>query len=121
MRALTIDISSKPTSAVQDPQVEILTLGVNPEYRRRGIGRRLLLTAVYKLQESAKHSLGVAPSQIPRLNGTKVSAQVLAPNDGGKDFFRALGMENDRDVVGDMYRSLSSRHKNGFAVTGRVY
>lgn len=108
-------------SATQDPQVEILTLGVIPEYRRRGVGRRLLLTSVYKLQESAKYSLGAAPAKIASSSGTKVTAQVAAFNDGGKDFYGALGMENDGDVVSDMYRSLSSRYKDGFVVAGRVH
>ena len=120
MQTLTIDISSRPKSPVQNPQVEILTLGVSPEYRRRGIGKRLLLTAVYKLQEFAKHTFGVA-SKIYPSNGTKVTAQVPAFNEGGKDFYGALGMHDERDVVSEMYRSLSSRHKNGFTIAGRLY
>jgi len=104
----------------KDPQVEILTLGVDPQYRRRGIARRLVLTAVHNLQETAKHSPML--TKIPPIlcDGTLVTAHVVTSNDGGKEFYEAIGMQSEGEVVNDLYRLLSSRHRDAFVLVGRV-
>lgn len=102
----------------KDPQVRILTLGVDPQYRRRGIARRLVLTAVHNLQESVKCSPVL--SRVPvRADGTLVTAQVVASNSGGKEFYEAMGMETEGGVVSDLYR-LPSPHRDGFVLAGRI-
>jgi len=104
----------------QDPQVHILTLGVDPQYQRKGIARRLVLTAVHNLQESAKRSPVL--SRVPVLSdGTLVTAQVATSNNGGKEFYEAMGMETEGGVVNDLYRLLSPDHRDAFVLVGRVH
>jgi ribosomal protein S18 acetylase RimI-like enzyme len=102
----------------KDPQVQILTLGVDPQYRRRGIGRHLVMTAVHDLQDTARNSPGL--SRIPLLSdGTLVKAQVAGSSDGGKEFYEAIGMESSDAVLNDFYRP--SHHRDAFVLVGRVH
>ena len=102
----------------KDPQV--LTLGVDPQYRRRGIARRLILTVVHNLQETAKYSPVL--SKVPPVlsDGTQVTAHVAISNDGGKEFYEAIGLHSEGVVVNDLYRLLSSCHRDAFVLVGRV-
>lgn len=101
------------------PQVHILTLGVDPQYRRRGIARRLLLSVVRTLQETAKCSPVL--SRVPELSdGTMVTAQVATYNSEGKEFYEAMGMATEAGVVNDLYRQLAPHHRDAFVLAGRV-
>jgi hypothetical protein len=53
-------------------------------------------------------------------DGTLVTAHVVTSNDGGKEFYEAIGMQSEDEVVNDLYRLLSSRHRDAFVLVGRV-
>jgi len=61
-------------------------------------------------------------SKVPVLSdGTLVTAQVATSNNGGKEFYEAMGMETEGGVVNDLYRLLSPDHRDAFVLVGRVH
>lgn len=94
--------------------IEILTLGVLPEYQKRGIAS-LLVRRVY---EYFRASLFPAS----HLNdGTMVRANVATSNVSALSFYKRLGMRIVSDVISNLYRTCSYGSRDAYLVSGFLY
>lgn len=75
----------------------LLTLGVQPAYRRRGIGRALV--------HSVARALRTAQSVVGR-SKVLIQAEVLPVNTVGKCFYSRLGMRGEAQGRMDMMAGL---------------
>lgn len=84
-------------SKEQHAQIMLLTLGVQPAYRRRGIGRALV--------HSVARALRTAQSVVGR-SKVLIQAEVLPVNTVGKCFYSRLGMRGEAQGRMDMMAGL---------------
>jgi len=100
------------------PLISILTLGVAPSHRRRGLARALIHDVTRKLQGRLQHSPSLqctcnplGPKTCKRTTAARgrarVVAQVAAANEGGRKFYRTLGLE-EQEVHRGMFRASAS-------------
>jgi ribosomal protein S18 acetylase RimI-like enzyme len=97
-------ICSESRSDIPRSHITLLTLGVLPAYRRRGIGRSLVHGVVQRLEASCSaaacqvyHSTSSdhVPNQDSK-NAVLVQVQVAQSNSAGKCFYTHLGMMDQR-------------------------
>ncbi|KAJ7128928.1 acyl-CoA N-acyltransferase [Mycena crocata] len=98
-------------SAAVHPEhrIEILTLGVLPMFRQRGLATRL----VYAVIDTLTQPTAVATAA--------VFAQVSASNESARAFYMHLGMHpTSTSVIRDMYRKLPCGSRDAYIVSGRI-
>jgi len=93
------DLRTDPKKSYQS-DVQILTLGVLPEYRRNGIARQLVRAAVQSLQGSTR----LKESLIPE--GATLTAYISVENMDGRNFYESgLGMRIGDEIFRNWYRT----------------
>ena len=91
--------------------IEILTLGVLPEFQKRGVAS-LLVRRVYEyFRASAGHLK----------DGTMVRANVATSNVTALSFYKRLGMRIVSDVISNLYRTCSHGSRDAYLVSGFLY
>ncbi|KAL0956186.1 hypothetical protein HGRIS_002345 [Hohenbuehelia grisea] len=111
--------------------VQILTLGVLPKYRNRGLAQRLVRTAVSRLIDS---SVPAGITQVPapppartgapsttrgKPDGALVSAHVSTSNARAIEFYKRIGLAPSLEIR-DLYRGVSSGSRDAHLVVGYI-
>ncbi|KIL68888.1 hypothetical protein M378DRAFT_184760 [Amanita muscaria Koide BX008] len=96
--------SPEPPTDAKIPRIEILTLGVAPSYRHRGLARRLIRSIPQHL--CASHSIFF-------------QANVATSNTSALKFYEQLGFRIASDVITNLYRTTSSS-KDGYLIVGCI-
>jgi len=95
----SLDLHTHPKKSYQS-DVQILTLGVLPEYRRNGIARQLVRTAVQSLQGSTRLRTSLIP------DGATLTAYISVENMDGRKFYESgLGMRVADEIFRNWYRT----------------
>ncbi|KAM6502424.1 Acyl-CoA N-acyltransferase [Amanita muscaria] len=89
-----------------DARIEILTLGVAPSYRHRGLARRLIRSIPQHLCALTSHSIFF-------------QANVATSNTSALKFYEQLGFRIASDVITNLYRTTSSS-KDGYLIVGCI-
>lgn len=98
--------SPEPPTDAKIPRIEILTLGVAPSYRHRGLARRLIRSIPQHLCALTSHSIFF-------------QANVATSNTSALKFYELLGFQIASDVITNLYRTTSSS-KDGYLVVGCI-
>lgn len=85
-------------------QVTLLTLGVSPEFRRRGIARKLVHEVVQRLRSSYRARCVSTRDPTPAVI---LCAEVARNNTSGQSFYSHLGMH--RQAIVDEQRRFGSK------------
>ncbi|KAF9009497.1 hypothetical protein BDQ17DRAFT_1235463 [Cyathus striatus] len=98
----------QPILDARRPRIEILTLGVLPPYRHRGLARHLIRCAVHKFTPSSPLESG----------RTVVYANVSTANASALKFYDSLGMHVAPGVITNLYRTPAYGSRDAYLVLG---
>ncbi|KAJ8518039.1 hypothetical protein ONZ45_g4836 [Pleurotus djamor] len=112
--ASKLSCAAPNSSPIAQRHVQILTLGVLPEFRHKGIARSLIHAVVSRLSGSVVKGVGVVG-----LDDVLVSAQVSSSNGGAHCFYERLGLMPILKVR-DVYRGVSYGSRDAQFVVGYI-
>lgn len=113
--SFTIQNNNYKQSAVdaQHPHIEILTLGVAPDYQNKGLARLLVRRVHQYFRESSNYSRNFD-------DGTVVHANVATSNRSALTFYERIGMRVSSDVIRNLYRTCSYGSRDAYLVAGHL-
>ena len=100
-------------SRLEQPYIEILTLGVLPAYQQRGLARHLIHRVYHHFRDSSNASRDLDA-------GTLIHANVDTSNVSALSFYERMGMRVSSDVIRNMYRAYSYGCRDGYLVVGSL-
>jgi ribosomal protein S18 acetylase RimI-like enzyme len=108
-----IHAESPHEATLEQPHIEILTLGVLPAYQQRGLARHLIHRVYHYFRDSSN------PTRHPDA-GTLICANVATSNASALSFYERMGMRISSDVIRNMYRACSFGCRDGYLVVGSL-
>jgi ribosomal protein S18 acetylase RimI-like enzyme len=96
---------------LEQHHIEILTLGVLPEYQQRGLARHLIHRVYHYFRD---------PSNPAHHLETLIYANVATSNVSALSFYERMGMRVSSDVIRNMYRTCSSGCRDGYLIIGSL-
>ncbi|KAF8893948.1 acyl-CoA N-acyltransferase [Infundibulicybe gibba] len=106
---------SLPGCNTDESRVEILTIGVLPEYQSHGLARLLVQHTLERFHEL---QTPVKAKQPPK--GTVVHAHVSTTNTPALQFYEHLGMRIASEAIRNLYRTPCHGSRDAYVVVGRV-
>jgi ribosomal protein S18 acetylase RimI-like enzyme len=98
-------------TGLDQPFIEILTLGVLPAYQQRGLARHLIHRVYHYFRNSSNPARHLD-------TGALIYANVATSNMSALSFYERMGMRISSDIIRNMYRS--SGCKDGYLVVGSL-
>lgn len=96
-------------TGLDQPFIEILTLGVLPAYQQQGLARHLI---------HCVHNYFCNSSNPEADAGALIYANVATSNMSALSFYERIGMHISSDIIRNMYRSSGCR--DGYLVVGSL-
>lgn len=97
-------------SSTAAPRIEILTIGVHPEFQQRGLASLLVRRTLEHFREGSALS-----------GGTMIHANVATSNLPALSFYKRMGMRIASDVIHNLYRTCSYGSRDAYSVAGYIF